>query len=193
MPTNPSTRYALGSLQQYLDDLSARIPAPGGGSAAALTSALGASLISMVVRYSQGKPEYASFEEELSSCLEASEKARRELLSLVDLDVSVFRDKDLSGMLQVPLSIVRLSRACIALCPRLIGKSNVRLASDLAVAAALLEAGCAAGMVNVRINLQARGDATLSGKTLDELEPIADEVARIREETEEKIGAIIRG
>jgi len=39
--------YRTQSLQQYLDDLAAKKPAPGGGSAAALVGATGCALLSM--------------------------------------------------------------------------------------------------------------------------------------------------
>ena len=53
--------YNEGSLKQYLNDLAAKLPAPGGGSAAALTAALGASLISMVLNFTIGKTKRAIF------------------------------------------------------------------------------------------------------------------------------------
>jgi formiminotetrahydrofolate cyclodeaminase len=62
--------YKNSSLKRYLDDLAAKLPAPGGGSAAALTASLGASLISMVVNFTLGKPRYAQYEKELKETLE---------------------------------------------------------------------------------------------------------------------------
>ena len=40
--------YIKGSVEAYLNDLAAKRPAPGGGSAAALQAATGAALMSMV-------------------------------------------------------------------------------------------------------------------------------------------------
>jgi len=65
--------YKDQSLNKYLEDLSAKLPAPGGGSAAALNAALGASLICMVVNFTLGKPKYAKYENELKDILERSE------------------------------------------------------------------------------------------------------------------------
>lgn len=47
-------KYKTQSLEKYLNDLSAKLSAPGGGSAAALNAALGASLISMVINFTLG-------------------------------------------------------------------------------------------------------------------------------------------
>src|SRR4030042_6036440 len=100
--------YCDKSLKQYLDDLAARLPAPGGGSAAALNAGLGASLISMVVNFTLGKPKYAQYENELKEILEKSESLRREFLDLVDLDVSAYKSKNIKDALDIPLKVCRL-------------------------------------------------------------------------------------
>ena len=58
--------YVNKSLKKYLDDLTAKLPAPGGGSAAALVAALGAALIGMVINFTLGKPKYARYQMELT-------------------------------------------------------------------------------------------------------------------------------
>jgi len=86
--------YKDESLEKYLDDLAAKLPAPGGGSAAAMTAAMGVSLISMVVNFTLGKPKYAQYEAELKRILENSEVLRKEFLNLVDLDVAAYKSKN---------------------------------------------------------------------------------------------------
>ena len=85
--------YKNQNLDKYLDDLSAKLSAPGGGSAAALNAAMGASLISMVVNFTLGKPKYAAFDPELKKILAKSEKLRKDFLRLVDLDVVVYQNR----------------------------------------------------------------------------------------------------
>ncbi len=46
-------------LQEYLDELASAQSTPGGGSAAALSGAMGAALASMVARLTLGKANYA--------------------------------------------------------------------------------------------------------------------------------------
>ena len=87
--------YKESTLTKYLDDLAAKLSAPGGGSAAALTAAMGASLISMVVNFTLGKPKYAQYENELKATLEGSERLREEFLNLVDLDVNAYKSKNI--------------------------------------------------------------------------------------------------
>jgi len=185
--------YAQGSLKKYLDDLAAKLPAPGGGSAAALNASLGAALLSMVLNFTIGKQKYAQYEEELTSILQKSEKLRVEALRLVDLDVEAYRSKDVRRALDVPLGLCRLSHEAIGLCPVLITKGNVNLISDVAVAAILLESAFSSAYFNVIINLKMLQDTNLSREVLKELEQKMISLKRIRQETEEKVGEIIRG
>jgi len=185
--------YKDESLKKYLDDLAARLPAPGGGSAAALTAGLGISLISMVVNFTLGKPKYAKYKNELKKILEKSEKLREEFLNLVDLDVAAYKSRNIRDALDVPFMVCRLCFEGIKLCPVLVTKGNVNLISDVAVAAVLLESGFAAAYFNVEINLKSLADKKLSKDIKKELAQKEKVIKRIRQEMEEKVGKIIRG
>ena len=141
--------YCDKSLKQYLNDLAAKLPAPGGGSAAAFTAAMGASLVSMVINFTIGKTKYARFQEELKTILGKSEKLREEFLRLADLDVVAYKSKNIRDALDVPFMVCRLCFEGIKLCPPLITKGNVNLISDAAVAAILLESAFASAFLNV--------------------------------------------
>ena len=185
--------YKDETLKKYLDDLAAKLRAPGGGSAAALTAGLGASLISMVVNFTIGKPKYASFEEELKTILEKSEKLKEEFLRLVDLDVVAYESKNIRDALDVPFMVCRLCFEAIKLCLPLIKKGNINLISDVAVAAILLESAFAAAYFNVEINLKSIDDKKLIKAVRKELMQKGRAITKIRLETEEKVGKIIRG
>ena len=184
--------YKDAALKIYLDDLAARLPAPGGGSAAALTAALGASLVSMVVNFTLGKPKYAKYESELKIALAKSEKLRHDFLNLVDLDVVAYKSKNLKDSLNVPFMVCRLCSEGMNLCPPLIKKGNINLISDVAVAADLLESAFSSAYFNVEINLKSLGDKKLAQGMRKELLKKAKTMKRIREQTEEKVGKIIR-
>ena len=185
--------YRDETLKKYLDDLAAKLPAPGGGSAAALTAALGTSLISMVVNFTLGKPKYAQYEKELKEILEKSEKLREEFLNLVDLDAVAYKSKNLRDALDVPFMVCRLSFEAIKLCPPLIKKGNPNLISDVAVAAVLLESAFASANFNVEINLKSLNDKKLTGSIRKEIKEKEKVIKKIRLQTEEKVGKIIRG
>jgi len=185
--------YKNETLEKYLSDLAARIPAPGGGSAAALAAAMGSSLVSMVLNFTLGKPKYARYEEELKETFKKSEKLRREFLNLVDLDVQAYKSKNVRSALNIPFMVCRLCLEAIKLCPALIKKGNINLISDVAAAAVLLESAFASAYCNVEINLKALGDKKLTQSIRKELAQKGKIIKRIRLETEEKVGKIIRG
>lgn len=185
--------YKERSLQQYLDDLAAKLPSPGGGSAAAMAAAMAAALISMVVNFTLGKPKYIKYEKELKATLEKSEKLRQEFLRLVDLDVKAYRSKNIRDALDIPFMVARLCLEGIKLCPPLIKKGNLNLISDVAVAAVFLESAfCAAGF-NVKINLKSLGDKKISMAMDKELAHNLKLIKKIRLKTEVEVGKIIRG
>src|SRR3989338_5241017 len=100
--------YQEESLKKYIEDLAAKLPAPGGGSAAAFTAAMGASLVSMLINFTIGKTKYAGFQEELKTILGKSEKLREEFLRLADLDVVAYKSKNIRDALDVPFMVCRL-------------------------------------------------------------------------------------
>jgi methenyltetrahydrofolate cyclohydrolase len=185
--------YKDSSLKQYLDDLAAKLPAPGGGSAAALTAGLGQALTSMVINFTLGKAKYAQFQQDLTLDLEKSERLRQEFLDLVDRDVEANNSKDPRKALDIPLMVARLCFEGIKILPGLVKKGNTNLISDVAVAAQLLEAAFSAAIFNVEINLKFIDDDKLAGELRKELSEKSKLVNKIRKETEVQVGKIIGG
>ncbi len=157
--------YANKCLRKYLDDLAAKKPAPGGGSAAALVGALACALLSMVANFTVGKEKYKKYEKEIKNALQKSERIRKRLLQLVDLDVEAYmcvveaRDKSekhkkiaFKKAACVPTEIARLCYEAINLCPILAEKGNKNLVSDVSVAAEFLLAAFKSALINVEIN-----------------------------------------
>ncbi|MGE5197468.1 MAG: cyclodeaminase/cyclohydrolase family protein [Deltaproteobacteria bacterium] len=185
--------YRKESLERYANDLAARLPAPGGGSASALAASLGASLIGMVVNFTLGKPKYAKFEKELRTILVKSEALREKFLNLVDADVQAYQSKNVKASLEVPLEVTRLCLEGMKLCPALIKKGNINLISDVSCAAVFLESAFAGARINVEINLRCLGDRNLTRMLRKELTAKEKMIKRIRTETEGKVNDIIRG
>ena len=164
------------SLKTFLDELASSAPAPGGGSVAALTGALGAALISMVSNLTIGKEKYADVQDEINGILEKSEVLRKELAELLEADVRVYTelsltmkmprdteqqkavraaamDKDLKAATDVPLRVAGACVAVMGLCRPAAVKGNVNAVSDAGVGILLAEAGLRSAALNVLINL----------------------------------------
>ncbi|MCX5681578.1 MAG: cyclodeaminase/cyclohydrolase family protein [Candidatus Omnitrophica bacterium] len=155
------------TLDKYLSQLSSKEPIPGGGSAAALVGATGASLICMVAHYSQGRKQSKIVEKKISDYLKKAEKIRKRLIELVDLDAKVYlalaktpksdkdkRKKALKKAQDVPLEVCRLCYAAIQLIPFLAKKGNPYLLSDVECAVEMLLAAFRSAFANIKANQQ---------------------------------------
>src|SRR5690348_8396973 len=76
--------------QAYLDDLASSKSTPGGGSAAALSGAMGASLASMVARLTLSKADYASVHQEIEAILQETEQLRTRFQQLIQEDIEAY-------------------------------------------------------------------------------------------------------
>jgi len=206
--------YRSERLEKYLDDLAAKLPAPGGGSVVALVGALGVGLLSMVSNFTFGKENYRENEEEIKKILRRSEDLRKRLTELVDEDIRVYdrvasayklpriTDKEREACsraienackqaLTVPLEVARCCVEGLDLARRLVEIGNVRLVSDVGVAAGLLEAALKGAELNVKINLKAIKDKNFIEKKIKEADILVEDRLKIRDEilgkTEEKI------
>jgi len=164
--------YIEGSVNRYLSDLAAKMPAPGGGSAAALTGALGVSLVIMVLNYTIGKEKYKEFEAELKDKLSAAKELKDKITVLIDKDVQAYeklsltfnsqdgtvKEKALKDAAAVPIQICNHSYQAIKLCREIMDKTNRNLISDIAVAAELLSSAYYSALYNVKINLKSIKD-----------------------------------
>ena len=78
------------TVRQFVDELSTDSPAPGGGSAAALSGSIAAGLVAMVANLTVGKKGYESVFDEMKNISISAQKLKDELLLLVDEDTNAF-------------------------------------------------------------------------------------------------------
>ncbi len=185
--------YKNQSLSKYLNDLSAKLAAPGGGSAAAMNAAMGASLVSMVINFTLGKSVYSKYEAELKAVLKKSDRLKDDFLNLVDLDVLAYKSRDPRKAMDVSLMLARLCYEGMKMLEPLINKTNINLISDTAIAAIFFESAFSAACFNVEINLKILNDFKLAGAINKELRLKVKLIKQIRVKMEEKVGKIIRG
>jgi len=162
---------------QFTEMLSAQTSTPGGGGAAAITGAMAASLVSMVINFTVGRKKYAEVEAEFRAHLEVTEELRRELLELADADVRAFQavaatysmpkesDADkaarsdamqaaLKGAARIPFIT---AQKCLQVIERAepVGRGgNPNVVSDAATAVYLANAALRSAIANVNINLK---------------------------------------
>ena len=85
-----SDKLTQQTVTEFLDALASNAPAPGGGSVAALSGALGAALLSMVCNLTLGKKKYAAVQDDIAALVEQTEALRHRLTDLLEADVEVF-------------------------------------------------------------------------------------------------------
>ena len=168
-----TTDRAIG---QFMKELGGKSPVPGGGGAAALAGALGASLSSMVCALTIGKKKYEAYETELKTLLSICSAASERFLTLSDADEAAFlplskvygmpreteaeqrereeaMEKALLAAAEAPLSILELCAKTIADMRRLTTIGSRLVISDAGVAASMLSAGLDSAYLNVLINV----------------------------------------
>ena len=189
------------SIEEYLKRLGSGDPTPGGGAAAALTSAQGAALIMMVANHTIGKPKYAEFEELNKDILAEAEVLMGSLMDGIDNDAEAFgkvsaayalpktndekRSAEISSAsdlaAEAPLMVMEDSLAALRLAVTLKGRSNKMLESDVYVAALNLCAGIRSANFNVEANLPAiaKADPALASEMSQHAAEVLSEMTAI--------------
>ncbi len=186
------TKLVKMNVKMFLDELASNSPAPGGGSAAALSGALGASLSSMVCNLTIGKKGYEKVQDEILEILHKSEALRKHLTDLIDKDAEAFNEvmaalkmpketdeqkEHRQQMMQaafkhaadVPLETARTCVEVMDVAHVIVEKGNKNSISDAAVSVLMAQAGVQAAMLNVRINLSSITDTEYVQKVSTEL------------------------
>ena len=193
------------SLKTFLDELASSAPAPGGGSVAALSGALGAALISMVCNLTLGKPKYAAVQDDIAEIIKKSESLRQELTDLLEADVKAYTelsqimkmpreteeqktarvklmDKALKAAADVPMRVAEACVAVMALCPPATEKGNTNAVSDVGVGILMAEAGLRSAALNVLINLGLIKDERYVSESRKKLDALLQDKPELRDE-----------
>lgn len=197
--------YIDSPLRDYLSDLAARKPAPGGGSAAALTAATGVALMSMVANYTVGNPKYKAVEERAADIVLRSGEFKDDLQDLIDQDVAAYArlskalkekaqplEEEYKAALKPPFEICRICSEAMKICLDLASVGNKNLITDTAIAAVLLDAAFVSAKFNVYINLKYIKDTEYIGKIHGFLAPLEKEMPARKKEILEKCEEVIR-
>jgi len=164
------------TIPAFAELLGSDAPAPGGGSSAALSGALGAALTTMVAALTAGKEKYQEHEALMQEILTEGAALRLQLVDVIDRDTEAFnavsavftmpRDTDeqkearkaamqaaLKGATKTPYEMMECSLKALELTEKALGRSNTNALSDLGVAALSLKAAIQGAWLNVLINI----------------------------------------
>jgi formiminotetrahydrofolate cyclodeaminase len=189
----------------YLDQLADRVPAPGGGAAAALHAAVGAALLGMVARYSTGE-QHAAHQETISRIIAETDELRGIALRLAEADAEAFAAvsdayrmpksteadsaarsaalaQALVGAAWPPAQVIGIAGMVVDLAEALAAIGNRNVASDMAAAAEAARAAAATARVNVEINLASVTDAQASLEMIAEMDKVDGVITRAEQIT----------
>jgi len=167
---------AATSIQEFATRLASREPAPGGGSAAAVSGLLGVSLSEMVLNLTIGRPDFADQAEFLLQKQKELAELHIKVQVMIDADAAAFNElmatfalpkateeekKARSQAIQeatikaseVPLELAGLGLQTLQIAGTLVGKINPHAASDLLVSTLASHAAVRSALLNTAINL----------------------------------------
>ncbi len=194
----------------FLDDLAAATPAPGGGCAAAYSGAMGAGLVAMMVGLTIGKKKYLEVEAQARTILAEAETLRAELTAAVAEDAAAFEavmaafklpkdsatqekmraaeiEKATLVAAKVPLKVAGKAVRVIELAAQIVAIGNLNAISDGASGAAMARAALTSAGYNVRINLNSLADKAAGESLLAELKQLEGRAAQFEAEVRQML------
>lgn len=186
---------------QFLDELASSSPTPGGGSAAAFSGAIAASLAAMVGRVTVGKKKYANVENEMLGLIDKAEKLRSSLKEDVAKDAESFdryvqamrlpkdtpeqqtvrteaMQKAMIHAARIPLETAKHALNAMELALEAGRLGNINALSDSASAITLARAAIICAGLNVRTNLPGIKDQEQTSPILKEIEQVEEQALK---------------
>jgi methenyltetrahydrofolate cyclohydrolase len=195
------------SVRDLLTAFSSSDPTPGGGSASALASALGASLLMMVARLPKTRTGSDDDRAALTAAGEVLADLRDRLTAAIDADTEAYNrvvaaykmpkasveeqavrkaaiQEALRGATEVPLGVVRLSASALDQAVAVARHGHRAAGSDVGVAVALLRAGARGARLNVDINIGSVSDTAYADATTAETARLSGAATRAADEAD---------
>lgn len=197
----PVEPLAGSTVREFIEEISARSSAPGGGSSSAAIAAVGTALGSMVAKLTHGVRKFEAVQPHMQKAIPVLHELTRQLIPMIDKDTSAFneymegvrmpqateQEKELrnncmqAGLktaINVPLTTMRLGdQAWDSLC-EVARYGNPASSSDTLVGARALETGIWGAYQNVLINMADIQDAEYKEEILGEAAAIAARAAQ---------------
>ena len=175
------------TIKEFLEKIASNSPAPGGGSVAALSAALAASLTEMVAKLTIGKKGYEAVEDEMKAVARDAVKFKHKLVQAIDKDSDAYKDvitaiklpgstgaekrnrekaiqNGLKQATLIPMAIAEDAARVMELAGRAIAKENKNTIPDGAVGVMMAKTAILSALYNAKINLSSIKDNTFIEK-----------------------------
>jgi len=187
------------TLTKFLEKTASNSPVPGGGSIAALSATIAASLSEMVAHLTIGKKGYEALEEEMQEIAKDAFQYRERLIRYIDKDSNAYNDvmaafklpksteqerKNREGAIQeafinatlVPLDVARDAFKIIGLAGRAVRQGNKNAVTDAAVAVMMARTAALSALYNVKINLASIKDTNFVEEIREKIKHMESEI-----------------
>jgi len=165
------------SVRQFIEEITSRSSAPGGGSASAAVAAMGAGLGSMAAKLTLGVRKFEDVDEKMRRIIPVLHDAANALIPMIDADTNAFKDyvkalglpkenleakkfrdkkmqQGLKKAIEIPLSTMKIADKAWDAMIQVARYGNIASKSDIEVGARALETGIWGAYKNVMINMQ---------------------------------------
>lgn len=201
-------------VEEFLDEVNSKSPAPGGGSVSALSSSLGISLLRMVGHLTIPKKKFLKLDEdiqeEFTEIFESLDFYLVKLKELIDKDTDAFnqimkafklpketlKEKDIRKAkieeatifaIEVPLEVAKLSLDVLKNTKIIIEHGNKNAISDIGVSVLTLLTGIEGAILNVKINLSGLNNKELKGDYEYVVANMMNDAEKLKRDLMEKI------
>jgi glutamate formiminotransferase/formiminotetrahydrofolate cyclodeaminase len=181
------------TVRQFIEEVTSRSSAPGGGSVSAAIAAMGAGLGSMVAKLTLGMRKFEALDSNMRKLVPPLHNAANALIPMIDADTHAFIDyvealrlpedtpvqkeqkleklqQGLKKAIDVPLTTMTLADAAWEAMVEIARYGNIASRSDVEVGARALETGIWGAYKNVLINMAGITDPSFKNRTLKRAE-----------------------
>ena len=198
------------TLTDFADELSTDSPAPGGGSVAALCSAMSGALSAMVSNLTIGKKGYEKVWKQAKELAEIGQNIKERSIYAIDLDTQAFyemmdaarlpkktdEEKSIRNeaiqnatkkAILVPLETIKIALEAVELAEKISKIGNENALSDAGVAAITANAAAKGAYLNVKINMGSIEDEKFKFDIMTQAEELLERVDNLALKVEKEI------
>lgn len=199
------------TLTEFIAKTASKDPTPGGGGVAALVSACGAALVSMLANLTTDGTKFPDDYRQMQKIAEDLTKSAAGLLDYIEKDASVFNEymaalkmpketeaqiavrkdvlkKAVVNATNVPLDLAEVSYKLMDVALYVVEHGNPNAVSDGAIGGMLLKAGVLSALYNVKINLPSVKDEKLKEYVRGRVDFLTEHCREKEEKILEKVG-----